>query len=675
MKADAATKAEFQQLLKKIRQYNHEYYNENQSSIPDADYDEMFARLQLLEQQYPEFQSKNSPSQRVGALPVSAFNSVEHRVRMLSLQNAFTEESLEAFDKRIKDRLKTSNEIQYAAEPKLDGVAISLRYESGELTQALTRGDGQVGEEVTENVRTIRNIPLVLEGDNYPVVLEVRGEIYIPIRAFAKMNQALEQAGQKTFVNPRNAASGSLRQLDSRITAARPLAFFAYAVGEVAQGGLPEMHADLLNQLSLFGFPVVEERQVVQGVSGCLAYYRDMLAKRDNLPYEIDGIVYKVNNLSLQKTLGFVSRAPRWAIAHKFPAQEKITVLEAVEFQVGRTGAITPVARLQPVLVGGVTVSNATLHNMDEILRKDICIGDHVIVRRAGDVIPEVAKVIIEKRQQGAKRPEMPVNCPVCSAPIVKVAGEKIARCSGGLSCDAQLKESIKHFCSRRAMNVDGLGSKLIELLVEEKIIRNIADLYLLKKESLSGLPRMGDKSANNVIAAIEKSKKTTLARFIYGLGIREVGEVTARSLAARFGGWQALAEADAQTLQQVSDVGEIVAQALVQFFSQQKHRDHIERIIAAGVNWPVEKEAAAQVGSAKFVGQTFVITGTLSTMSREAAKEKLLADGAKVSGSVSKKTTALIAGENAGSKLSKAQGLGVPVLTEEAFLKLLGLC
>ncbi|MEZ5452712.1 MAG: NAD-dependent DNA ligase LigA [Thiothrix sp.] len=661
---------QIEKLREQLRYHNHRYYVLDDPEIPDVEYDRLFRKLQALEAEHPQLVTPDSPTQRVGAAPLSEFGEIRHAIPMLSLGNVFSDEELLAFDKRIHDRLKSDDEIEYVAEPKLDGLAISLLYENGIFTRAATRGDGETGEDVTHNVRTIEAVPLRLLGEGWPSVLEVRGEIYMPKAGFNALNERLRNEGTKTFVNPRNAAAGSLRVLDSRITAQRPLTIFCYAVGQVEGGEMPTTHYAILRQLATWGFRVCPEIRVVQGAHGCLGFYREIGAKRDRLPYDIDGVVYKVNSIALQQDLGFVSRAPRWATAHKFPAQEETTVLEDVEFQVGRTGALTPVARLKPVFVGGVTVSNATLHNMDEIERKDVRIGDTVIVRRAGDVIPEVARVIVERRPQNARQIEMPTHCPVCGSDVQRPDGEAVFRCTGGLYCPAQVKEAIKHFASRKAMNIDGLGDKLVEQFFEQGLIRHVDDLYRLQAEQVAALERMGDKSADNLVKALEKSKATTLERFIFALGIREVGEATAKTLARHFGSLETLQTAEEETLKRVPDVGPVVAANIAQFFGETHNRDTIQHLRELGVHW--QNYAAQPPEALPLAGKTYVITGTLSR-SRDEIKVDLEALGAKVAGSVSKKTTALIAGENAGSKLDKAQSLGVAVIGEDALSVLLG--
>ncbi|MDA1107715.1 MAG: NAD-dependent DNA ligase LigA [Proteobacteria bacterium] len=656
-----------EELRKQINHHNYRYYVLDAPVIPDAEYDRLLRELQTLEQQHPELITPDSPTQRVGAEPLKKFGAVKHEVPMLSLANAFSEQEVLDFDRRVRERLETE-EVEYSAEPKLDGLAVSLLYRDGVFAQGATRGDGVTGEDVTQNLRTIGAIPLRLYGAGYPALLEVRGEVYLSKAAFDELNAAARARDEKIFANPRNAAAGSLRQLDPKITARRPLAFFCYGVGAVERGRLPGEHGALLAQLRDWGLPVAHEQKVVRGVQGCLNYYRDMAVRRSRLEYDIDGVVYKVNRLDQQELLGFVSRAPRWAVAHKFPAQEEITEVLGIDVQVGRTGALTPVARLKPMFVGGVTVSNATLHNQDEIDRLDIRVGDSVIVRRAGDVIPKIVSVVRERRPYGAKPFHMPKHCPVCGADVVPVELEVMTRCSNELRCPAQSKGQILHFVSRRAMDIEGLGDKLVEQLVECKLVETPADLYTLTEEQLSGLERMGEKSAANVIAALEKSKTTALARFLYALGIREVGEATALALAQHFGDLDALMQADEVTLQQVPDVGPVVAAHIAAFFHQRHNREVIKRLRAAGITWPAVKIARRL----PLAGKTFVLTGTLDTLMRDEAKEKLQALGAKVSGSVSSKTNYLVAGADPGSKFDQARELGVEILDETAMLKML---
>jgi DNA ligase (NAD+) len=669
-RSDAGASQQLGHLREQINLHNYNYYVLDEPTVPDAEYDRLFRELQALEAKHPDLITADSPTQRVGAQPSAAFTQVKHEIPMLSLGNVFSDEELEAFNKRISDRLSYTDAIEYSAEPKLDGLAVSLLYENGVLQRGATRGDGYTGEDITANIRTIETVPLRLIGKLIPLRLEVRGEVFMSRQGFADMNARAAKSDEKVFANPRNAAAGSLRQLDSRITARRPLEIYFYGVGVLEGIDMPATHSEILLLLRSLGLRVNPESRVVKGVAGCLRYYNSIGQKRDGLPYDIDGVVYKVNDLRLQQELGFVSRAPRWAIAHKFAAQEEITVLNAVEFQVGRTGALTPVARLEPVIVAGVTVSNATLHNMDEIERKDIRVGDTVIIRRAGDVIPEVVSVVMEKRPQRTRKIKMPENCPVCGSAVIRIEGEAVSRCSGGLFCSAQRKEAIKHFASRKAMDIEGLGDKLVEQLVDESLIDHIDDLYHLSIEQLAALERMGEKSAENLVNALEKSKTTTLPRFVYALGIREVGEATAQNLALHFGKLDKLMQADEETLQTVQDVGPVVAQHVATFFKQKHNREIIGRLQQAGVHWP--KIEIVRPDKLPLAGRIYVLTGTLSGMTRDEAKQKLQALGAKVAGSVSKNTTAVIAGENAGSKLSKAEELGVEVLSEGDLNKLL---
>ncbi len=661
-------------LREQIRHHNYLYHVLDAPEIPDIEYDRLVRELQKLEDDHPELITPDSPTQRVGAKPIEAFGTVEHRLPMLSLDNAFSEEEVRDFHRRVVDRLELADggkRLRYAAEPKLDGAAVSLLYVDGVLQQGATRGDGRRGEDITHNVRTLDAVPLRLMGHDYPGVLEVRGEVFMPKAGFEAYNKRARDAGEKTFVNPRNAAAGSLRQLDPKLTAERPLDIYVYGAGFVEGRELPDSHEEVLDQLQAWGLKTCPERDVVQGVEGCLAYYRKLADRRESLRYEIDGVVYKVDSRAEQRELGFVSRAPRWAIAHKFPAQEEMTVLKGVEFQVGRTGALTPVARLEPVFVGGVTVSNATLHNMDEVNRKDVRIGDTVIVRRAGDVIPEVVSVIKSRRPRGAKKVKLPERCPVCDSAVVREEGEAVARCTGGLYCSAQRVESLKHFVSRRAMDIDGLGSKLIEQLVNTGRIKTPADLYQLEQEELAALERMGEKSAQNLVEAIDKSKESTLQRFLYALGIREVGEATAANVAAYFGGLDGIIAAKEEELEMVPDVGPVVASRIRAFFDEAHNREVIARLRKAGVHWQ-ETEPRAAPGDGPLAGKTFVLTGTLSSMTRDEAKDRIQALGGKVTGSVSKKTDFVVYGENAGSKLRKAQDLGVELLDEEQFEALL---
>ncbi len=657
-------------LRAQIDGHNYAYYTLDAPQIPDAEYDRLMQELRQLEEAFPDLVTAESPTQRVGSAPLAVFASVEHEIPMLSLDNAFSDEELIAFNRRIQERLKTQDEIEYACEVKLDGLAVSLLYRNGQLVRGATRGDGSKGEDITQNLRTIRSVPLRLHGDDYPQVLEVRGEVYLPKAGFEAINERARTAGEKLFVNPRNAAAGALRQLDSRITASRPLEMCAYSVGLVQDGQLPDTHSGILEALRRWGFLTNRETRVAANISECMGFYQAVLSRRDSLAYDIDGIVFKVNSRALQESLGFVSRAPRWAIAYKFPAQEEITQLLDVEFQVGRTGAVTPVARLQPVFVGGVTVSNATLHNRDEIERLGLMIGDTVIVRRAGDVIPQIVSVVEDRRPADARPIVFPEHCPVCDSPVETLEDEVVARCSGGLVCAAQRKEAIKHYASRKAMDIEGLGDKLVEQLVDQGHVEAVADLYALTREQLAGLERMGEKSADNLLAALESSKKTTLARFIFALGIREVGEATARNLARHFGSLDALAAADQEALQSVRDVGPVGAHFVAEFFQQLHNREAVAALRAAGVHW--DESEPAEAVSLPLTGLTYVLTGTLESMSRDQAKEHLLALGAKVAGSVSAKTDWVVAGPGAGSKLQKAESLGVAVMDEAAFLALL---
>lgn len=660
----AAVRTRIARLRDQINRHNYLYYVLDAPEIPDSEYDRLMRELETLEQQHPALVTPDSPTQRVGASPLEAFSEVRHRVPMLSLENALDEQEMADFHRRVSERLDATGDISYVAEPKLDGLAISLRYEHGLLVQGATRGDGTRGEDVTLNVRTIRAIPLRLMGKGFPELLEVRGEVFMPKAGFARLNETARKKGEKLFVNPRNAAAGSLRQLDPRVTAERPLTFLCYGLGEVSGSPLAATHSAAMYKVKEWGLPLSPELRVVKGLEGCLHYYGEIAARRDRLDYEIDGVVFKVDRFADQEALGYVSRAPRWAVAYKFPAQEELTVIEAVEFQVGRTGAVTPVARLQPVFVGGVTVSNATLHNMDEVARKDVHIGDTAFVRRAGDVIPEVVRVFPERRPTGAKPVRLPKRCPVCGADVIKPEGEAVARCSGGLYCPAQRREAIKHFAARRAMDIEGLGDKLVEQLVDRGLVKDPADLYALTREQIAGLERMAEKSAQNLLEALDKSKHTTLQRFLYALGIREVGEATARNLATALGSLKALEEADEECLQQVPDVGPVVASHIAVFFRQRHNREVIERLIDAGVRW--EEGEPATATELPFKGKTFVLTGALSRP-RDEVKARLLALGAKVAGSVSKKTDYVVAGEDAGSKLSRAQDLGVEVIDEAA--------
>jgi len=669
----AAVRERIESLRDQIRHHNYRYHALDDPEIPDVEYDRLLRELQALEAKHPALITPDSPTQRVGDAPVSAFGTVQHELPMLSLGNAFSEDELQEFHRRVLDKLELDEkaELNYAAEPKLDGAAVSLLYENGALIRGATRGDGTTGEDITHNVRTIEAIPLRLLGKGYPERLEVRGEVFMPKAGFDEYNDKARAAGEKTFVNPRNAAAGSLRQLDPKLTAERPLDMYAYSVGVASGGTLPTQHSEIIDLLQEWGIKVCPERRVVTGVDGCLEFYRNIGERRDALSYEIDGVVYKVDSLEMQAELGFVSRAPRWAIAHKFPAQEELTEVEAVEFQVGRTGAVTPVARLKPVFVGGVTVSNATLHNIDELHRKDVRVGDTVIVRRAGDVIPEVASIILDRRPSGTRRVQLPRKCPVCRSHVEREEGETVARCTGGLFCAAQRAEALKHFVSRRALDIEGFGSKLVEQLVANDRLQTPADIFQLSAKELSELDRMGEKSADNLRVSIQASKSTTLSRFLFALGIREVGEATAASVAAHFGKLKNVISATDEELQGVADVGPVVASRIRSFFDEQHNLDVIDRLQEYGVEWP-ESEPVEASEEGALSGKTFVITGTLPTLTRDEAKEMIQLAGGKVTGSVSAKTDYLVAGEKAGSKLSKAEKLEVPVLDEAELGKLI---
>ena len=655
-------------LQKELARLEHAYYVLDTPILPDSEYDRLYRELLEIEAAHPEWVTAESLSQRVGGAALKEFDSVEHVVPMLSLNNAFEDAELIAFDRRCREGLEVK-QVNYAGELKFDGLAISLRYENGSLVRAATRGDGASGEDVTANIKTVRAIPLRLLGKNIPAVLEVRGEVFMYLDDFQKMNQLAAAQGEKEFANPRNAAAGSLRQLDSKITAKRPLSFFAYGLGALEpQGWLPATHEELLNRYAELGLPVCSERKVLQSVEEMLAFYHEIEVKRDALPYDIDGIVYKVNSFAEQNALGFVSRAPRFALAHKFPAQEALTTVLGIDVQVGRTGAITPVARLAPVEVGGVTVTNATLHNEDEVKRKDVRVGDTVSVRRAGDVIPEVVSVIHERRPKGTTQFVMPTRCPVCDSHIERLADEAVARCSGGLFCGAQRKQALIHFAHRRALDIEGLGEKIVDQLVDQNLVRTPADLYRLGFSALANLERMGEKSADNLIQAINQSRSTTLARFIFALGIRHVGETTAKDLANHYQSMHALMDASLEDLLTVKDVGPVVADSIVSFMAEAHNREVIEQLLASGMQLSVEKK----VISAAVAGKTFVLTGTFPTLSRDEAKDLLERAGAKVAGSVSKKTDYVVAGADAGSKLTKAEELGIAVIDEQAMLDLL---
>jgi DNA ligase (NAD+) len=652
-----------------LERYNYRYHALDDPEVPDAEYDKLMVELRDLETQYPQLLVPNSPTQRVGAAPSAAFGAVKHSMAMLSLDNAFSEDEVRDFDRRVRERLGESGTVRYSAEPKLDGLAISARFENGSFVQGATRGDGETGEDITQNLRTIKALPLNLRGAKIPKVLEVRGEVFMPYAGFRRFNEEALAKGEKPLINPRNAAAGSLRQLDPRMTAARPLDLFIYGVGVIEGGELAGTHSETLQALRKLGFKICPQSTVVDSIDGCLHYYREMGLARAGLPYQIDGVVYKVDDFALQRKLGFVSRAPRWAIAHKFPAEEALTVVRGIEFQVGRTGALTPVARLEPAFVGGVTVSNATLHNMDELTRKDVRVGDTVVIRRAGDVIPEVARVLPERRLAGAQLVELPANCPVCGWPVVREEDQAVARCSGGRHCAAQRKGEIQHFASRRAMDIEGLGDKMVEQLVDTDWVKTPADLFGLTADKLATLERMGEKSAQKLAAAIQAAKQTTLPRFLYALGIRDVGEATALALAQYFVEIADLRRADEETIQRVPDVGPVVAKHVAAYFAEPENVEAVDRLLAAGIRWPAIVRVKAE-GSLR--DKVFVLTGTLESMTREAAGEAIQALGGKVSGSVSKKTDYLVAGAEAGSKLQKAEQLGVTILDEPAFLKLL---
>ncbi|MFM7067668.1 MAG: NAD-dependent DNA ligase LigA [Gammaproteobacteria bacterium] len=673
--AEAAARAA--DLRARLERHNYLYHVLDAPEITDADFDALLRELRALEQAHPELVTPDSPTQRVGGAPLAELGEVRHRLPMLSLDNAFSPEDVVAFDRRVRERLGLSGEagpVDYSAEPKMDGLALSVSYEDGVLVRAATRGDGTTGEDVTHNVRTIPMVPLRLLGADWPAVLEVRGEVYMPVARFEEFNRRAAAAGEKTFVNPRNAAAGSLRQLDPRVTAQRPLEAVFYALGviEGERERLPSGHVAAMRRLRDWGLPVSRLQEAVSGVEGLLDYYRRMGERRASLPFQIDGVVYKVDSYGLQERLGFVSRTPRWAVAHKFPAEEAYTTVRGIEWQVGRTGAITPVARLEPVFVGGVTVSNATLHNLDELRRKDVRIGDTVVMRRAGDVIPEVARVLFDRRPDGTVEADLPACCPVCASPVVREEGEAVARCAGGLHCPAQRKEALRHFASRRALDIQGLGTELVEQLVDTGLVRTPADLYRLTTIELQGLERMGEKSAKKLHQAIADSRNTSLPRFLLALGIRNVGEATARQLAEHFGTLEALRTASETMVQQVPDIGPVIAAQVAAFFRDAHNLEVVDALLDAGIHWPVPVSRAA-VSSLPLVGKTFVLTGTLPSLSRDAAAERIRSLGGKVSGSVSGKTDYLVAGADAGSKLAKAEALGVPVLDEAGFNALCG--
>jgi DNA ligase (NAD+) len=673
--ADSADMPEVQEriaiLREQINRHNYSYYVLDAPDVPDAEYDRLLRELSKLETSFPQFISTDSPTQRVGAKPLTSFKQVRHAVPMLSLDNAFDEDEMLAFDKRAREKLGL-NQISYAAETKLDGLAISLLYQNGKLEQAATRGDGSNGEDVSLNARTIKSIPLILVGKDYPELLEVRGEVFISKQDFAALNKKQKSMDEKTFANPRNTAAGSLRQLDPKLTAQRSLSFYAYGIGQISDTGISTTsHTAMLANLKQWGLPVSPETKNAEGIQECLEYYKNIAERRSSLPYEIDGVVFKLNSFEEQEILGYVSRAPRWAIAYKFPPEEELTVIENIEIQVGRTGALTPVARLKPVFVGGVTVTNATLHNEEEIARKDVRIGDTVVIRRAGDVIPEVVSVVQDKRPQNSMPFRMPDSCPVCGSKTAKIEGEAVTRCAGGIFCSAQASQAAIHFASRRAMDVDGLGDKLVEQLFETQLIENVADLYELKLEQLTGLERMGEKSAVNLLTALDKSKETSLDKFLYALGIREVGEATARSLALHFGNLDKIRAATADELEEITDVGPVVAKNIPAFFNEEQNNRIIERLISSGVNWP---DIEVNTEDLILKGKTFVLTGTMTSMNRDEAKQMLQQLGAKVSSSVSKKTDYVVAGEAAGSKLKKAEELGIEILDENELGKILSI-
>ena len=661
---------EYKNLVAELNQHNHHYYVLDNPSVPDSEYDRQMRKLQDMEVSHPDIATEDSPTQRVGGMALQSFSQITHGLPMLSLDNAFSDAELQDFERKVKDRLNQTTDIEYVCEPKLDGAAVSILYRDGVLVYGATRGDGNIGEDITANVRTIKSVPLKLQGDNIPHLLEVRGEIYLPKVGFDALNEAARAVGGKSFVNPRNAAAGSLRQLDSKVTASRPLEMCAYSVGQYQAERTPTTHQDMLQALCGWGFKLNDYVETVTGVDACADYYQRLAKRRNKLPYDIDGIVYKVNELALQERLGFVAKAPRWAIARKFPAQEEMTQLLGVEFQVGRTGAITPVARLDPVFVGGVTVSNATLHNRDEIERLGVRIGDVVIIRRAGDVIPQIAKVVLEKRPLDAEVIVFPERCPVCQSSVQRNTGEAVARCSGGLFCGAQIKEAIKHFASRKAMDIDGLGDKLVELMVDKAIIFSVADLYELDESRLVGLERMAEKSVANLVAAIDVSKETTLAKFLYALGIREVGEATAQTLANNFGAIEMIAQSSVEELLEIDDIGPVVARHIANFFRNPDNLSIIEALRNAGVKWP-DIDLSSQ-GAQLLKGQTWVLTGGMQIMSRAEAKDALQALGAKVASSVSAKTSQVVAGPGAGSKLTKAEKLGIAVMDEAELMAFL---
>ena len=667
----AARAAELRGLLER---YNHRYHALDDPEVPDAEYDRLMVELRGLEAADPRLLLPDSPTQRVGAAPVAQFAAVRHRLAMLSLDNAFGEQEVRDFDRRIRERLERDTAIRYSAEPKLDGLAFSALYENGAFVQGATRGDGETGEDITQNLRTIGSLPLKLRPaaarkSGMPRLLEVRGEVFMPLAGFERFNREAAARGERTYVNPRNAAAGSLRQLDARMTAARPLDLFIYGVGYVAGGALPTHHGALLQQLRKWGFKICPQSRLVTSIDGCLAYYHEIGLARATLPYQIDGVVYKVDDIEVQRQLGFVSRAPRWALAHKFPAEEALTTVRGIEFQVGRTGALTPVARLEPVFVGGVTVSNATLHNMDEMTRKDVRVGDTVVIRRAGDVIPEVVRVLPERRVDGAALTELPAVCPVCGSAVAREGDQAVARCTGGRTCQAQRKEEITHFASRRAMDIQGLGDKLVDQLVARDWVRNPADLFALTAAQLATLERFGEKSAQKLASAIASARHTTLPRFLYALGIRDVGEATAQALAQAFGDVSTLRAATDGEIKRLPDVGPVVARNVAAWFDDAENAAIVDRLLAAGITWPA---IDARSSSDELAGKIFVLTGSLQALTRDEAQQAVTLRGGKVSGSVSKKTHYVVAGTEAGSKLAKARELGVEVLDEAQFVALL---
>jgi len=669
--APAAVRQRIARLRDEIDHHNHRYHVLDDPEITDGQYDRLLVELRELEGAHPELVVPDSPTQRVGGAPISEFAEVRHRKPMLSLDNAFAREDVVAFDRRVRERLETEEEVDYCCEPKLDGLAVSLTYQEGVLAIAATRGDGSVGEDVTHNIRTIKSVPLRLSGRTWPGLLEVRGEVFMSIAGFRELNRRAAEKGEKAFVNPRNAAAGSLRQLDPRLTAVRPLEIFFYGTGVVEGRELPGRHSEVLDRLRGWGLRTSPETRVVRGVDGLLDYYDDIGRRRAKLKYQIDGVVYKVDSRERQEALGYVARAPRWSIAHKFPAEEEMTTVRAIEWQVGRTGALTPVARLVPVFVGGATVSNATLHNIDELQRKDVRIGDTIILRRAGDVIPEVVKVVAEKRPPGTKAVELPKKCPICGSDVEREEDEAVARCAGALVCPAQLKESLRHFASRRALDIEGLGTKLIEQLVDAGTVKNPADLYRLSAAQLADMERMGEKSAANLVEALDRSKQTTLARFLYALGIRDVGESTADALAGHFRTLDAIRGSSVEEIEEVPDVGPITAAHIHAFMAEPRNATVIDALRASGLQWPESQRVVAQKSAIS--GKTFVLTGKLSSLSRDEAGDLVRGLGGKVAGSVSKKTDFVVAGDDAGSKLRKATELGLTILDEDKFLALVG--